>query len=116
MIPAPHRMAHQRHAWGPPDGRGNRTDTWTDAGEVAVHSISGPEGELAAPARPGGRVDLITHGPASLSGVINPRDRLVIDGTAHTVVQVLDWTKGPWTFPAAGVEIHLRQVEGVPTL
>lgn len=116
MIPAPHRLTHQRHAWGPPDGRGNRTDTWTDAGEVAVHSISGPEGELADPTRPGGRVDLVVHAPAALLDRIHVRDRLVIDGRALTVIQVLDWTKGPWQFPAAGIEIHLRQVEGAPTL
>lgn len=116
MIPAPHRLSHQRHTWGPPDGRGNRTDTWIEAGEIAAHAISGPEGELADPARPGGRVDLVIHAPATLAEKINVRDRLTVNGETHAVVKVLDWTKGPWAFPAAGIEIHLRQVEGVPAL
>ena len=114
-IPTPHVIGHQRRILGAPDARGNPVETWGSAEPVRVHAISGPEGELAEPKRPGGRVGLLVHAPASLAGRVQLRDRMVIGNTAHAVTKVQDWTKGPWPFPAAGLEIHLLQVEGAPT-
>ena len=114
-IPTPHVIGYQRRILGAPDVRGNPVETWEPAEPVRVHAISGPEGELADPSRLGGRVDLLVHAPANLAGRVQLRDRMVIGSTTHAVVKVQDWTIGPWPFPAAGLEIHLQQVEGVPT-
>lgn len=112
MIPTPYSIPLKKRTLGSPDGRNDRQESWDTAGYVRAHGIAGPDQVLNDPNRVGYRVDWVIHAPREVVGKVEHRDKLTIKGKDCLVVKVLDWTCGPWNFPAAGVEIHVQEVEG----
>lgn len=111
MIPTPYSIGRRRRTDdGALDSHGNPVAHYGPTVTLPVHSISGPDKDTTAPARDGRSVELVVMAPAGTD--FTTTDLAVIDGGEFDVAEVIDWTKGPWPNPVAGIEIHLTRSEG----
>lgn len=109
MIPTPYTVGRRRRSSDGYDAHGNPVFVYSDPEPQPMHSVSGP-GADGPVGRDGELIDLVAFGPAGTD--FTTKDVGVWEGDEFDVEKVVDWTKGPWRNPVAGVEIHLRRMEG----
>lgn len=109
MIPTPWTVGVRR-SFVTKDVYGNEVAEYGAAEAVAVHSISGPAKESTVTDRDQDRIEHVILAPAGTSVELN--DRIVVDGEEFWIDKILDWGKGPWVNPIAGVEIHTVRQAG----
>lgn len=105
----------KRYQAGAVDRYNNPTDSWLSAVNITVYSIAPTSSVEPFEA---GRNAVITglQVLAPIGTVVGRKDRVVVDGEDYTVEgEIADWSKSPFNtgvLTAAGIEIHLKRVEG----
>lgn len=84
--------------------------SWADPVPLPVHAVVDAWAALPDALRDGSSLSLVVYAPAGFPALVG--DLLRVEGRDHDVVKVVDYTKGPWPNPAAGVEVHLGGTEG----
>lgn len=112
MIPTPYTIYVKRYTSAGEDAHGNPISTFSAPEPVPVHWIA--PGASFESVRAGRNVDGIAYNIGAPAGtVIDARDVVEVDGVAYEVAgNSLDWTRGPWPNPVAGVVIELRKRSG----
>ena len=112
--PAPHALTVLRYTeTGDRDAHNNPVHEWVlDPNPVHVHYVApGPADESLQPGSNPTEIALNVGAPPGVH--VAARDRVVWQGEQYEVVgEPMDWTKGPWPNPAAGVVFELRRTEG----
>lgn len=113
MIPTPQSVTIHRYTLGAADAHGNAAESWVaDVAPTLVHAVApGASAESLQTGRDVSQVAWTVYAPQGT--VLAARDRVVWQGETYLVYgEPADWSRGPWTHPAAGVVIELMRWEG----
>lgn len=113
MIPAPQSITVHRYTLGAADAHRNAAESWVaDAAPTLVHAVApGASAEALQTGRDVSQVAWTVYAPAGTP--VAARDRIEWQGETYLVYgEPADWSRGPWTHPAAGVVIELMRWEG----
>lgn len=114
MLPTPYMIQVERWSANAAsrDAHGNPVESYAAAVDVAVHWIVGAD---SAEGVAGGRrhAEAVLQVGAPAGTVVAERDRVVINGARWQVVgEPLDFTRGPWAMPFAGITFELKRDRG----
>lgn len=113
-FPTPHTIYVRRWTAAGEDPLGNPISGHGDPEPLRVHGIGpGPSRESLLAGRSTSEVAWNITAPAGTS--VNSRDLVLLDldGPEYEVDgEAMDWTRGPWRNPVAGVVIELKRNEG----
>ena len=113
MFPTPWSVLVHRYTLGAPDAHNNPTESWVpDTQPTRVQGVApGAQNEGVQPGRDVSDVSWTVYAPAGT--LVAARDRIEWQGETYLVYgEPADWSRGPWTHPAAGVVIELMRWEG----
>lgn len=113
MIPTPYTLLVRRY-WqsAERDAHGNPLSGHGEPEAMRVHGIApGASAESVAAGRRADEVVWTIYAPAGAT--LDARDLVLIgDDEYHLDGDSLDWTRGPWANPAAGVVFELKRKGG----
>ena len=125
-VPTPWTVGHRVWSQSGQDAHGNPVQAHTEPSPLAVHAVyPRMRQEPGEPNRWQTVEGLTVLAPAGTDTVVSEHDRIVwpfvVDDFGTVLLAgdeyevdgpVADWTRGPWSNPAAGVTFDLTRVEG----
>lgn len=109
-MPAPWKVLLLRWSEGVKDEYGDASSEYVEE-DLWLHGLAPGAMDLNVPNRDADEVKWTLYAPAGTT--VSAQDLVIVDSEEYQVNgDSLDWTRGPWIYPDAGVVIELRKVDG----